>query len=387
MDAPVPFYETPGEAEKEVNKLVELIKGKEVETNIDGKKFYVKVGLRKDDYLLIESKENKDNGIFFPAVYKKIFDFAEITSIIKEFRMFDSIIDIFAAFSEILDSNKYYLKINDTKLSLVIKVSNTLGKTNEYELLLDPENKKNNTLMNEKLETIISELKSENSALKKENSEIKEKMKILEIKLSKFEELLFQNINNINDLQKLNNAKNQFNSKIISLTDIAFVTEKISKINNSNLIEYKLLFRGTQNGFEARDFHKRCDRIWPTITIIKSNNGSIFGGYTEELWESEENDECKEDKNAFCFSVDKNKIYEIKNGEKAIKSSKDNGPIFYSKGFSIINIQNNPKKNRCNTCSVSESNYQNMIEDYEINKGESFFTVNEIEVYQILATN
>ena len=384
MEAPVPFYETPGEFEKEIN---EFTKEKKVEANINGKNFYVKIGLRKDGYILIQSKETSDKEIFFPIDYEKIFDFAEITSIIKEFRMYDSIGDIFAAFCEILDSNKYYLKKNDSKLSLILKVSNTLGKTNEYIIILETKNINNNPLMNEKLEMIISELKSENSAIKKENSEIREKMKILEEKLSKFEELLSKNINIINDLRKINNEKNLFNSNIVSQNDIVFVTEKISKINNCNKIKYKLLFRGTQNGFEARDFHKRCDRIWPTFTIIKSSNGSVFGGYTEELWESEENDECKEDKNAFCFSVDKNKIYEIKNGEKAIKSSRDHGPIFYSKGFSIINIQNNSKKNRCNTCSVSESNYQNMIDDYEINKGESFFTVNEIEVYQVLTND
>ena len=36
-----------------------------------------------------------------------------------------------------------------------------------------------------------------------------------------------------------------------------------------------------------------------------------------------------------------------------------------------------------NTCKVSESNYNDMKEDYELNGGVKDFTVDEIEVYQI----
>ena len=37
-----------------------------------------------------------------------------------------------------------------------------------------------------------------------------------------------------------------------------------------------------------------------------------------------------------------------------------------------------------NTCSVSQSHYEGITKDYEINNGECYFIVQEIEVFQIL---
>ena len=53
-----------------------------------------------------------------------------------------------------------------------------------------------------------------------------------------------------------------------------------------------------------------------TLTIIKTKEGLIFGGFTSQTWEG--NDFDKEDENAFCFSVDNKKIYNCIKGKKAI---------------------------------------------------------------------
>ena len=42
----------------------------------------------------------------------------------------------------------------------------------------------------------------------------------------------------------------------------------------------KLLYRASELEYSAAQFHKLCDDQGPTITIIKSNFGNIFGGYT-----------------------------------------------------------------------------------------------------------
>ena len=49
--------------------------------------------------------------------------------------------------------------------------------------------------------------------------------------------------------------------------------------------KWKLLFRASQDGFTAQAFHGRCDNKGPTVTIIKSGN-NIFGGFTENSWQS-----------------------------------------------------------------------------------------------------
>jgi len=48
---------------------------------------------------------------------------------------------------------------------------------------------------------------------------------------------------------------------------------------------WRLLFRASRDGFAAENFHSKCDKIKPTVTIVKSKN-NIFGGFTERSWTS-----------------------------------------------------------------------------------------------------
>ena len=47
--------------------------------------------------------------------------------------------------------------------------------------------------------------------------------------------------------------------------------------------KWKLLFRGSRDGFQAETFHSKCDNKGPTVTVVKSGN-YIFGGFTEISW-------------------------------------------------------------------------------------------------------
>ena len=49
--------------------------------------------------------------------------------------------------------------------------------------------------------------------------------------------------------------------------------------------KWRLLFRGSRDGFAAAIFHSKCDNQGPTVTIVKSGN-NIFGGFTELSWGS-----------------------------------------------------------------------------------------------------
>jgi hypothetical protein len=49
---------------------------------------------------------------------------------------------------------------------------------------------------------------------------------------------------------------------------------------------FKLLWRGSRDGFGAAEFHARCDRHSNTLTLIEDSEGNIFGGYTPVEWES-----------------------------------------------------------------------------------------------------
>ena len=56
-------------------------------------------------------------------------------------------------------------------------------------------------------------------------------------------------------------------------------------IPNRNII-YNQIYKATRDGGTGKDFHVHCDNKGPTLTLIESTNGYIFGGYISISWES-----------------------------------------------------------------------------------------------------
>ncbi len=82
-----------------------------------------------------------------------------------------------------------------------------------------------------------------------------------------------------------------------------------------------------QRWFRASSFYSKFDDQRNTLVIIKSINGNVFGGYTEQLWNH--TIDCKSDSNAFIFSLinKENKPLKIKciKTDEAIYCSNDLG--------------------------------------------------------------
>ena len=51
-----------------------------------------------------------------------------------------------------------------------------------------------------------------------------------------------------------------------------------------NDYKWKLLYRASEHGYSGESFHEYCDDEGPTLIIIKSSEGWIFGGYTTQSW-------------------------------------------------------------------------------------------------------
>jgi hypothetical protein len=51
--------------------------------------------------------------------------------------------------------------------------------------------------------------------------------------------------------------------------------------------DFKILWRGSRDGFTAQEFHRRCDGHPNTLTVILDTKGNIFGGFTPVKWESQ----------------------------------------------------------------------------------------------------
>ena len=47
---------------------------------------------------------------------------------------------------------------------------------------------------------------------------------------------------------------------------------------------WKLIYRASEHGYTASSFHECCNDKEPTLVVIKSSGGWIFGGYTTQSW-------------------------------------------------------------------------------------------------------
>ena len=165
------------------------------------------------------------------------------------------------------------------------------------------------------------------------------------------------------------------------------IIKKYSEINNVvNKIQeklkkgakFKIIYKATESGDKASIFHQKCDNIEMSLVIIETIKGVRFGGFTTRPWEG--NCVQKIDNDAFVFSIDRKKIYDVIQNEPAVGCYPKFGPVFFG---CQIRIYDNFFKKVSTTCH-RRLNYKT-TQDYELNNGEQSFIVKDIEVYSIEA--
>ena len=117
------------------------------------------------------------------------------------------------------------------------------------------------------------------------------------------------------------------------------------------------------------------------LLFILTNKKYIFGGYTSVGFDSSGN--AKNDDQAFLFSVDFQKIYDIKHNLYAIFCNKNCGPIFCAKSYGIYNICIPDKFFKFKSYTCKKGIPFNTTEPFELNHGEKEFQVIELEIYRI----
>ena len=167
--------------------------------------------------------------------------------------------------------------------------------------------------------------------------------------------------------------------------ELDLILDKIKVIfskEKRKFINLKLIYTATNDGDSAEDFHLHCDGYAPLIILIKTTKNVVFGGFTEKPFYSTKKRIGNKDDNAFIFSVDRMKTYEVEKGTIATCSFRDYGPVFA--GFEHNNIYlfddffTDPG-------NVAEKGDRfRTTENYEINLGEEKFFVEEMEIYQVL---
>ena len=156
--------------------------------------------------------------------------------------------------------------------------------------------------------------------------------------------------------------------------EIEFVVNKISdKFPGS---KFRLLYKGSRDGDGAADFHSRCDDAEKSLVIVEDNYGNRFGGFTTQDWGGQYMQ--KKDEDAFIFSIDKNKIYDVIPDQNAIGCYPNFGPVFF--GCQIRIYDNYSTKG--GTTYKKGLNYRT-TEDFELTNGNQNFGVRDIEVYEV----
>ena len=289
---------------------------------------------------------------------------------------------------KLFSSNKYEIKQeNDEVLIILIKLVDLLGEEKTHELILSKVEIDRNMKI-DMMDSKIKKLENKIEELMKEKNEMKKTID----NLSK---------ENLTIKKELDDFKNKFNSfilnqssKIASLTDfkgsqiikdineIKFVLEEIEKrIIKKKIREKKLIYRATENGDKISDFHKKCDDINNTLMLIKTKSNFIFGGFTQSGWKNERGIDIYDDK-AFCFSLNLKKIYNIKNPNNALHcQSYDGRPSFGSNSYVFLIGNSFLSNNSSSTDKMVD--YIGETKESEINGEQTYFQVDQLEVFQI----
>ncbi len=209
---------------------------------------------------------------------------------------------------------------------------------------------------------------------------------------TKLEELIFNG-----NILKFERNPNKLNSLALGslLSQVNFTSAILSNkqlkaliklCNFSESQKWKLIYKASEDGFAAVNFHSKCDGKKNTLTVIKSSNGNVFGGFCQEQWSSDGN--WKTDPNAFIYSL-------INKDSKPLlmKCSSTQHAVYCNPGYSAtfggghdIFIANNANTNTASYSNIGHS-YKHPQFTSGSNEAKTFlagtynFTPTEIEVF------
>ena len=224
-------------------------------------------------------------------------------------------------------------------------------------------NKKNNEFDNE-----IKYLKNENIQIKNELKNINEYISNQKKEKEEEEE-------KIKDFDK---------SKIIKNKEEKYkLKEWIS--TNGNIKKINLIYRATEDGDTVKEFFSNCGEKGPTLSLIKTKKGRIFGGFSKAEWTNKKGVVRLYDNNAFLFSLDNMKKYKILKPELALYCFPEYDCLVYGNNQDAkgLFLHNNFLKFENQGTENNSSRVYDVTSDYCLSN-EEHFSVEEVEVYQII---
>lgn len=322
--------------------------------------FVVKISIDTEKkFLWLQAEEEGNIGY----LYEKHMNFDDLKKFDKIYRTCDDIEDALNSTIVIFKGENNSIKeVKDKELIITINIIQLDGSFKAKDFVLIKKSQNKDAIIENLCKTVF-ELKKNNNNLQKELEQEKQKIEKLEEKINDHEFRLYT-----------------MDSCIITKRkEYDFIIERIKKIDENNeeiknnKIKLSLIYRGTRDGDEAKKFHKKCDKYKNTLIVIETKKGLRFGGFTSESWSGNGD---KVDKNAFCFSLNKTKIYNWTKGKSSIYVSPSSGPTF---GNCVFEIKDNFLEFG-GLCS-EDYFYDNQQTQCDINNGEEQFDIVDMEVF------
>ena len=337
--------------------------------NQGSKTFKIIIEIQNSNIIILNLSE--ENELY--EEYELNLTFDDLKQIHKVFLMLNSSQDFIEYIKALIENNKItIIKEDENKISIKMIVEYLL-KQNTIQLDLKLKKMNLDIVVKDMLKQIIdlnnrlkkvesdyTELKEENKSLKEENKIVKEN----NIKMLKYIESIKKEIVELkntdeNKLKFSSNKSNmKINSSIMKEGEFGNIKSTIEEKMNLKIKEIKKIFQATVDGGEPNDFFNKCCGIKNTLVLYESAGKRRFGGFASESWGNIYNE--KSDKNCFLFSLDKNKIFTIKdNNYFQIASGNNNGPSFIHEGAYCIELKGNSFSN--NSLTTCENIHPNIF--------------------------
>jgi len=385
-------------------------------------KYNIRIGFTKLKKLKISVNELKGENL----LYQRKLDYSDFLEVDNFFALYNNIEEIMVELDDLIVENKIILTPDKDPKKLLFEFDAEVNnKPRRVSITLF---KKYNEHM-DAINSICKALVAQNQLIDKitaENKDLKNKIDYLDKRVAEKEEekIILENdsvkgTKDLNDYDKqselirheikIQEHNDDFafispkslqeikqcdpkelidNSKILNhIKELTFLIKKINRnisYTSKQFYNMKLIYRATDDGDTAEMFHKKCDNLSPLLILIKTTKHRRFGGFTQECYESCNEMKGKLDGSAFIFSLDKFKSYDVQEGQKAICTCKEKGPIFY--GNESCNIYLSDKFFLTKGNVAKKGDRFNTNEDYEINFGIAKFVTKEIEIYHIYLT-
>ena len=288
-------------------------------------------------------------------------------------------------FENLQEMNRYFLYFQDPSdlcINLIkqvkknnISVSKDSNSCNliiknpitDEEFFLTMESPKTQSSSNQILQEISNSSSPEISNLIKKVEDLEKRMKDLESKIGEG-----KNLGMVSSVDENDDGEKVFNSNIIKSKE----EHVIKSWFNTKILSAELIYDTATDGDSIDDFRKKCYGQFPTMILIRTDMGFMFGGYATTAWK--DNGPIS-DYNSFVFSFNPDKKYKVTMPRFALYGCNSKEKILFQFGSLCFRIEENCTKSGNNV--IRGSGYEKGLID--LIKGDHKFRVSRLEVFKI----